>query len=118
VSSDKGTVHVFSLDRRRAGGGAAGAAAAADAAAGAGGGGAGGGGGGGAAPADASALRNPVSAFSFVSVRCPAAHAFAVARPLNTCIYVASLWCCCACLPARTSLCSISTRYCAPPWWV
>lgn len=56
VSSDKGTVHVFSLDRRRA------STAAVDAAAAAGG-----------APGapDGGALRNPVSAFSFVSAILP-----------------------------------------------
>ena len=62
MSSDKGTVHVFSLDRRRGAGGAGGGTAAVDAAAAAAG-----------APGapDGGALRNPVSAFSFVSAILP-----------------------------------------------
>ncbi|KAK9846636.1 hypothetical protein WJX81_008098 [Elliptochloris bilobata] len=61
VSSDKGTVHVFSLDRGRAGAPGGGAAAADAAAA------AGGGAGAGSGGAADGGLRNPVSAFSFVS---------------------------------------------------
>jgi hypothetical protein len=54
LSSDKGTVHVFSLDQRQATPGAEAAAAAASGA---------------SSTPEPGALRNPVSPFSFVSVR-------------------------------------------------
>jgi hypothetical protein len=60
LSSDKGTVHVFSLDQRQPSPGAEAAAVAAAASS---------GGAGGAPPEPPAALRNPVSPFSFVSVR-------------------------------------------------